>query len=657
MKIHLAWIRRTATAAIVAGAGVTPAAAQYAPYRPLPQPQAAQPVGQQPAAQQPAGQQQAVPQQVAQQPVAQQQVAQQPAAPVAQTPYVAWQQQMGQPTAPYRPAVAQYSPAAAQYAPTTGAYPQTAAPYVPTAQHASAPYPAGYPSYPAVARHPNGAAHGELGPMPAPEAPANGGPNGYNDYANGEANGHNGPANGHNGHVNGHNGHVNGYSNGYYSATPGGECQEGHVDYGLSSYFDNPFHDSQWFGGVYFLFMERDNATPVKLTVEVDHAAMPDPYYPEADRSVLGTHFVDHDYREGVEARIGSTFTIGEPCDTGCYNGYNGCAPCAPDVYAWEVAWWGLDDDVEAYTFVEEVGYPTRIYGMKNFVGLEYDRDGAGAGFTYRPVNEYYGYGLPIPDPGAGPYADGYLAVLAQHVRTNFKAQNLELNIFRFPVCEVACNGCNSGYNGGCDGAYGCEEQCCPSSFSMYGSCGVRYFRVDDDFMYANEFAEWTGGVADKAAHDGFYDGESNELYYDVQVDNHLVGAQVGWTMNYNYACKWNFFCNSTFGLFNNHIEHMQQMWGGGGGDVRFTGSGEDFYVESSKNDIAMMGELRLGGSYDITCNWRAVMAYRAVAIAGLATSTDQIPDEFTNPEWVAIIDSDNSMIIHGVQVGAECRY
>jgi hypothetical protein len=164
-------------------------------------------------------------------------------------------------------------------------------------------------------------------------------------------------------------------------------------------------------------------------------------------------------------------------------------------------------------------------------------------------------------------------------------------------------------------------------------------------------------GAPDKAGHDGFYDGESNELYYDVQVENHLVGPQVGWTMNYNYACKWNFFCNSTFGLFNNHIEHAQQMWGGGGGDVRFTGSGEDFYVESDKNDVSFLGELRLGGSYDITCNWRAVAAYRAIAVAGLATSTDQIPDEFTNPEWVAIIDSDNSMIVHGVQVGAECRY
>src|SRR5204863_9844622 len=37
MKIHLPWIRATATAVLVAGVAVHPAAAQYAPYRPTPQ--------------------------------------------------------------------------------------------------------------------------------------------------------------------------------------------------------------------------------------------------------------------------------------------------------------------------------------------------------------------------------------------------------------------------------------------------------------------------------------------------------------------------------------------------------------------------------------------------------------------------------------------
>lgn len=620
MKIHLAWIRVTATAAILAGVNAHPAAAQYAPYKPIPQ---------------------------------------QPATPAAQpAPRVAAQQ-------PYWQQAAAQAGGVQYQAPTTSAtsYPQTTQPYVPTAtaMPSYAPATAQQPGYPATAynrsvvspqrpaypyvayQQPEATAPTEAAEetMPAPvqeAAPANGQP------ANGA------PVNGTNGYVeNGH--HVNGYptsgpgyqypAGSYYTGTACGE------DYGVDSYFDNSCHDSQWFGGVYFLYMERDRPTPRKLTVEVDHATMPDPYYPQADRTVLVAP--DHDFREGIEVRFGSTFTIGEPCSTGC----DPCMSCAPPtVFAWEVAWWGLDHDANSVMVFDDSTMPNRrIYGMKNFVGLEYDRDGVGGGtWAYRPVNDYYDYGMPIPDPGGPPYADGYVRVVAQYARTNFKAQNLELNIIRFPVCEIGCGGCNTCYTG-------CEPVCAPKgAFSMYGSCGVRYFRVDEDFCYASEFTEWSGGVSDNPDYNGFSYDNSNELFYNVMVDNDLIGPQLGWTMNYCYS-KWNLFMNSTFGIFNNHIEQMQSMWSGGGGTVRFAHSGEDFYVESDKDDISFLGELRLGGSYDLSCHWRAVAAYRAVAITGIATSTDQIPEDFTNPEWVAIIDSDNSVIVHGVQIGAECRY
>jgi hypothetical protein len=630
MKIHLAWIRRTAAAAIVAGASVSPAAAQYAPYRPIQQTPAA-PV--QPAAQ--------------------------PAPRVAaQQPY--WQQ------AAQQSAAQRYqAPTAAQYPTTSGAYvptatPATTAAYAPrmqytpaAAQYSAAQYPQYPTGYPQVAQQ----STPEQAPTPATTVEEMPAPVGATNGTNGTMNGHT------NGHMEGA-GDYHGYANGGHSYQAGSyyggaQCSD---EYGISDYFDQSCHDSQWFGGLYFLFMERDNQSPQKLTVRVDHAAVSDPYYPLGHTTVMSTHDTDQDFREGVEVRFGSTFTIlssSDTCDSGCYNGCNSCQPCAADVYAWEVAWWGLDDSPEDVTYRDAVmGDDVRIYGMKNFNGLEYDRDGTGgATWAYRPVNDYYGYQLPIPDPGAGPYPDGYVAVVAQRVRTNFKAQNLELNIIRFPVCDMACGGCDT-CNTGCDPCNSCEP-CAPAScFSAYGSCGVRYFRADDDFMYATAFGEWDAGASDMpTGHDGWTYDNSNELYYDIQVDNQLIGPQLGWTMNYCVACKWNFFANSTFGVFNNHIEQVQRMWSGGGGDVRFTQTGQDFNVESDKNDISFLGEMRLGGSYDINCNWRAVAAYRAVAITGLANSTDQIPSDFTNYEYVQIIDSDSSVIVHGVQVGAECRY
>jgi hypothetical protein len=655
MKRHLGWLHVAASAAIVAGSSLPQVVAQYAPYRPIPQQPAPNPVAAQP-----------------------------PVTHGGQPAYMAYRPQ----PAPYRaPGMAAYGQPGG-YPQAAAAYPQTAAQYSP------------YQGYPMVAQQPTEAmpapTQGEVLPTPPQQmegAPTNGTvvpsgavmPNGYSTPV---------PDHGYGGAYGG--GHSGGYPSTGCSGDAAGygygnNCNS-YPDYGMSGYFDNECHDSQWFGGVYFLWMERDNAAPVKLTVEVDHDTSPDPYYPQPPTTVVSTHQTDFDYREGVEVRIGSTFSIGSACDSGhgaCGNGYGygyGCEPCAPcsvDVYAWEFVWWGLDDDAQDYTFVDEITTDRRhVYGMKDFHGLEYSRDGN----PYRWVNNYYNYGgdgttddaedngLPIEDPDAydpTPREDGYVSILAQRVRTNFRASNLELNIIRFPMCNVSCGGggCGHGGYGGCDaggcgdygygygGECGCEEPCVSSAFSMYGACGVRYFRTDDDFLYCTEFSEWAGGVPDQAAYDGFSYDSSNELFYDIDVENHLIGPQVGWTMNYCVACKWNFFCNSTFGIFNNHINHYQRLYTGGDGDVRFIHSGESFSVRSEKDDIAFLGELRLGGSYDVTCHWRAIAAYRAVAIAGLATSTDQIPDDFTSPEYVAIIDSDNSMIVHGFQVGAECRY
>jgi hypothetical protein len=660
MKIHLAWIRMTAAAALAAGVGVHPAAAQYAPYRPIPQ---------QPTAPQAA-----------------------PAATAPATPYGAYRNMA--PPAPYQIPTARYqAPAATYQAPTTtyqapaaAAYPAPAAraaPYQapaappapvapaapayrqPTAQPpvaypqtAMAQYPAVYGGTPYVARQqptetlpppsePSAqstesiaAPVEQTAPMPA-GAPA---PSGYPAAGCG----------------------CNGSGDSYTAAG----CNSCGSYPDLSGYMNDCGNGNMWFGGVYFLYMERDEPSNQQLAVQVDNGASY-PYYPPHSTTVVSTVDADYDFRPGVEVRFGSTFTVGESCNTGCGSGYgyNGCGTgcggrnsccAAPTMYAWEFAWWGLANDDNWFVVQDDAN--TRLYGMKSFAGLEYDRDGAGGTYTYAPVNNYYDYQMPIQTPGTPPY----VVSLAQRVWTDFKAQNLELNIIRFPVCDTGCGGCGncgtgcgsdacgctSGCNTGCNS--GCDDSWC-SNFSMYGSCGVRYFRTDDDFSYDSEFATFDG-----TTYDHTYDGFSGipdlfELCYDINIENNLIGPQVGWTTNYCVGCRWNFFCNSTFGVFDNHMTQEQRLWGSG--DVRFVNSGESMLVRSKKDDVAFLGELRLGGSYDFNCNWRGVLAYRAIGLSGIATSVGQIPDNFSDRADVAQINSDNSMIIHGLQTGVECRY
>ena len=47
----------------------------------------------------------------------------------------------------------------------------------------------------------------------------------------------------------------------------------------------------------------------------------------------------------------------------------------------------------------------------------------------------------------------------------------------------------------------------------------------------------------------------------------------------------------------------------------------------------------------------------RVAEITGLATAAEQMQNNYTDRYTVGLIDSDNGVIIHGAQVGAECRY
>ncbi len=629
MKIHLTCIRVTAAAVaaatIVAGVGAQQAAAQYVPYQPIPQQPAA------PAA--------AAPQQA-------------PAAQNPYTPYTAYRT-----PAAYQPATttsAYGSPTGSQYTQPSSAYPQypqTAAQYPQTPSQSMT----GYGSYSYLAQQPTpeaipapnkmsapatqstsaamGASAGSMSAGGSMSAAQPGGCNCAASYG------------------------AAGFGAGDYYTAPGCGCNNpGTPNCGISNYFgDSGCTENQWFGGVYFMEMGRTNSSPIKLTGQVPTGASY-PYYPDASTTVLTNRDADFNFREGVEFRFGSTFTIGEPSG-GCQSG---CGSCAPTTYAWEVAWWGLDNNPNTTTAVYDG--TNRMFGFKNFVGLQYDRDGAGGAYGYNPVNYYYGYNLPVVAP-----PPGTVVVLAQRVRTDFQAQNLELNFIRFPVCSTcptsSC-GCNTGCNGGCGGYdacgcnsnyTGCNGGCDDGGgmgFSMYGSCGVRYFHIKDSLSYDTEFSE----NGDQAAYNGFTFDNSNELCYDVEVKNNLVGPQLGWTTDYCYG-KWNLFCNSTFGIFDNHMTAFQRAWSGGGGTITYASDGSSSTVNSHKDAVAFLGELRVGTAYDISCHWRGVLAYRAVAITGLATAADQLPSDFTNRESVAIINSDNSTIIHGAEIGAECRY
>jgi hypothetical protein len=421
-----------------------------------------------------------------------------------------------------------------------------------------------------------------------------------------------------------------GYGNGGYGAVDG--CMDDCCDGG----------GTRWFGGVYGLYMTRTQGPYRAYTAGVDTDDTGTPYFPSGDdvENYSDCPFLVPHWRGGVEVRLGATFGIGDGCDYGDDCGYGGsygngggcdpcgcepcCQPCCQQMYAWEVGWWGLDNEVQQQYVDGPLAGNFRYYGMVNYAGLEYD-DGDGGGSL--PVNDFYNYQIPITGVGTE-------TVLAQRVRTNFSCQNLELNMLRLPLLT------------GC-----CSYDSCAPAFTLTGLCGVRYFRFDDDLEFGTEWA-----TAANPTFNG-WGNSPNELFHDIQMENNLVGFQLGANMNYVVASRWNAFWDTSFGVYNNYITQSQRMYNPINGNAIFTQDGREADVNSTKNDVAFLGEMRIGGGYLFTPNWRGIIAYRAVALSGVALAPYQIKPEYGNWDQTARIDADGSLIVHGIQAGIECNY
>ncbi len=390
-----------------------------------------------------------------------------------------------------------------------------------------------------------------------------------------------------------------------------------------------------WFGGVYGLLMDRDSTNKYPLTFAGPSYAPGD--YPSPDAVVLSTRDVDTDFQGGVEFRLGRVFGGGaNPC--------GGCA-CGP-TWGLEAVYWTLFENNEYAEFVDDA--TVRTYSMMPTRGLFYD-PGSGA----LPVNDFWDYGTPVP-------ATNTIVVTRARASSSFEVNNIELNLLRLSLCGNACGGpamCNVGCDsgscdtcatGGCDGG-----QCATgygagrgrfSRFSCTGVCGVRYLEIDESFMYGVDYFNTATSTA------GFLD-------YHAQTENKLVGAQLGCNGIYRIGCKWGVHMNTLVGVYGNDIDVRQYFNNPVGGQVQYS-TGEDFDVYASKTDVSMLGEVRLGASYQATCHLRLYGGWRALGITGLALASDQAPNAFLNASQLSnYVNSNGSLILHGLQTGVEWNY
>lgn len=449
------------------------------------------------------------------------------------------------------------------------------------------------------------------------------------------------------------------YSGGGYSCENyGGNCQPnsscgyGGVDYASCR------PRRHWFGGVYGLLMERSDCDYIPLAFRTTQPA--DGYYPTDDEIVLSTKDLDSDLQGGAEVRFGATFArfgsgggYGGCCDPcgGCQNSCGGCG-----TLGWEIGYWALAEDTTSASYSDTAAM--RTYGMKSYQGLEFNHAG-----VWRPLNHAADYAPPTEDHYTA-WGNIDMYVRNVEVTRSFSVQNVEWNLVCLPTigggCAPACDSCGGGgcdscgggsggsgqqgrFGGGC-GAYCYTGPRCQCSTSL----GVRYLRFDEDFTLRFSGDRWN------TVSDTYVDSYSIAHY--VEADNHLVGFQVGGNGCYHLGCRGRaaLHFSSNAGIYGNHSEVDQYM----SGPVRYANGNQDaFNINAEDDNIAFVGELRLGASYQCTCHCRLYGGYRALGVSGVALSTSQLADPYMTPAQTSYVDCSGSIFLHGLQSGVEFMY
>jgi hypothetical protein len=428
---------------------------------------------------------------------------------------------------------------------------------------------------------------------------------------------------------------------GYGSTTPYGACNSGACGYdqpGMMARVLGKHGAGYWFGGVYGLLMDRDSSDKYPLAFANNGGGAG--YYPNPSEVVMTSRDVDTDFQGGVEFRLGRTFGGGatDPCGYGC-----GCGP----TWGLEGVYWTLFDEDESASYMDSGS--SRTYSMMPMRGLTYLPPSA----TQMPIHDFWDYAPPVEA------ADDYM-VTRVRASSSFEVQNIEVNLLRLSLCGSSCAapavcnvGCDSGSCDTCSGGT-CSTGACGtggyfrglgSRFSCTGVCGVRYLELDESFMYGVDYLNTNTNAS------GYVD-------YHALTENKLVGAQIGCNGMYRIGCKWGLHLNSLVGLYGNDIDSRQYFATPAGGTVYYGGTTEVFDVNADKTDVAMLGELRLGGSYQATCHCRLYGGWRVMGLTGIALAGEQTPNAFLNGSQMdGYVNSNGSMILHGLQTGVEWNY
>jgi len=148
----------------------------------------------------------------------------------------------------------------------------------------------------------------------------------------------------------------------------------------------------------------------------------------------------------------------------------------------------------------------------------------------------------------------------------------------------------------------------------------------------------------------------------DTSVTNNLMGFQLGGRVDYFVLPRVRLFAQPMFGIFGNHATINANVYSGNGlqGNVQNIFDPtitSPFQVNSSKNRVALMGQIDLGTNFQITPRFSAFAAYRVMAISRVALADNQIPPFLVDQAAIRDIQMNGNLVLHGVVMGGMFNY
>ena len=177
-------------------------------------------------------------------------------------------------------------------------------------------------------------------------------------------------------------------------------------------------------------------------------------------------------------------------------------------------------------------------------------------------------------------------------------------------------------------------------NYEMLG--GARWFQFNEDFQYSAFYAA----------------ANPSQVDYIINNTNTLLGFQIGGRNQVCLSDRLTLISAAKLGAFNNRINSSQCICDSNGNFAYRTALGvDDYNYTSTKNDLALLGELDMGLAYRFSQSARATFGYRVLGVNGLALAPSQIPRNFANDAEINSINSNNSLILGGGYAGLEFCY